>query len=288
MQTANHTPKPHWLKARIPSGSQYFKTRRDLESRGLHTICQSARCPNIDECWNNGQATFLVMGDTCSRDCGFCSVKSGIPRPLDSNEPERILEMARLMKLEYVVITSVTRDDLPDGGSRHLAGIIKRLKQAQPLLKIEVLIPDFRGDTDALDTVLEAQPDVLNHNLETVKRLYRHIDRSPENYDISLKVLQHAGKRGFLTKSGIMVGLGETDEELQELFGHLVQQGVRLLTIGQYCQPTPQSVAVTRFYSPGEFAILKEEALAQGLVDIESNPFVRSSYHAERLYQGDR
>jgi lipoic acid synthetase len=285
MLNEGRIPKPTWLKARIPSGRQYFKIKRDLESKGLHTICQSARCPNIDECWNHNHATFLIMGDICSRNCLFCSVKHGTPRPLDADEPRRILEMVNILKLKYAVITSVTRDDLEDGGSRHFARIIKILKQHRPDLKIEVLIPDFKGDPQAVDVVLDAQPAVLNHNVETVKRLYEKVNRHPASYQSSLKVLKHSSDRGMITKSGIMVGLGETPGELQELFGHLTERGVRLLTIGQYCQPGRENVKVERFYNPDEFAALKESALSSGFTAVESGPFVRSSYHAQEMYE---
>jgi lipoic acid synthetase len=285
MLNESRIPKPTWLKARIPSGSRYFKIRRDLESRGLHTICQSARCPNIGECWNHNHATFLIMGDICSRNCLFCSVKHGIPRLLDADEPRRILEMVKILKLKYAVITSVTRDDLEDGGSRHFARIIKILKQHQPDLKIEVLIPDFKGDPEAVDVVLDAQPAVLNHNVETVKRLYEKVNRHPANYQSSLKVLKHSSDRGMITKSGVMVGLGETPDELKELFAHLTEKGVRLLTIGQYCQPSRENVKVERFYNPGEFAALRELALSFGFTAVESGPFVRSSYHADTMYE---
>lgn len=277
-------PKPKWLKAQIPAGEDYFKIKKSLEKRNLSTICQQARCPNISECWNNFHATFLIMGDTCSRNCTFCSVNPGKPAPLLSEEPERVLEMVDIMKAKYVVITSVTRDDLEDGGSSHFARVITHLKTHRPEVKIEVLIPDFKGNTLHLDTVLEAKPDVLNHNLETVKRLYPHVNRKTENYFISLKVLSYSLERGFITKSGIMVGLGETIEEIKELFRDLRESGVKLLTIGQYLQPLKENAAVEKYYTPGEFEQLKEIALSQGFTAVESAPFVRSSYKAHRMY----
>lgn len=278
-------PKPKWLKAQIPAGEDYFRIKKSLEKRNLSTICQQARCPNISECWNNYHATFLIMGDTCSRDCKFCSVKLGKPKPLLAEEPERVLEMVDILKAKYVVITSVTRDDLEDGGSSHFAGVITYLKTHRPGVKIEVLIPDFKGNTHHLDSVLAAKPDVLNHNLETMKRLYPHVNRKTENYHISLKVLRYSHERGFITKSGIMVGLGETLKEIKELFLDLRESGVKLLTIGQYLQPIKENVPVEKYYTPAEFEQLKEIALSHGFTAVESAPFARSSYKAHRLYE---
>jgi lipoyl synthase len=278
MEIKVRKPKPQWLKAGIPAGDNYFKIKKALEKRNLCTICQSAKCPNISECWNNYHATFLIMGDTCTRNCFFCSVKHGTPLPLDSLEPRRVLEMTEIMKAKYVVITSVTRDDLEDGGSSHFAAVIKELKTHKPEVKIEVLIPDFKGNTRDIDTVLEAGPDVLNHNLETIHRLYPHVNRVPQNYHVSLQVLKYSKAKGAVTKSGIMVGLGETVAELKETFQDL-------LTIGQYLQPTRQNVPVEKYYTPGEFEELKETALSFGFIDAVSGPFVRSSYNADRMYQ---
>ena len=277
--------KPTWLKAQIPAGEDYFKIKKNLEQRNLATICQQARCPNISECWNNYHATFLIMGDTCTRNCTFCSVTPGKPGPLLPEEPKRVLEMVEILEATYVVITSVTRDDLEDGGSSHFAAVITHLKTHRPELKIEVLIPDFKGNMQHLDTVLGAAPDVLNHNLETVRRLYPRLNRPAQNYLTSLKVLRYSHENGFITKSGIMVGLGETPEELKELFQHLRESGVRLLTIGQYLQPTKENAAVEKFYTPEEFGELKEMALASGFTAVESAPFVRSSYRARQMYE---
>jgi len=285
MKIEKRVPKPKWLKAGIPAGEKYFKIKKALEKRSLCTICQQAKCPNISECWNNYHATFLIMGDTCSRNCSFCSVKDGVPGQLDVREPERVVEMAEIMGARYVVITSVTRDDLEDGGSSHFAAVIKTLKEHKPGIKIEVLIPDFKGNVDHLETVLAAKPDVLNHNLETVRRLYPHVNRKPSNYDVSLRVLRNSKERGFVTKSGIMVGLGETMEELDGLFRDLRGSGVDLLTIGQYLQPTRRNVPVEKFYTPDEFERLKESALSHGFTDVVSGPFVRSSYNADRMYR---
>jgi lipoic acid synthetase len=285
MELERRKPKPQWLKTVIPGGDTYFKIKKALEKRNLCTICQSARCPNISQCWNNYHATFLIMGNTCARDCTFCSVKHGVPESLDSDEPGRVLEMTRVMNAKYVVITSVTRDDLEDGGSSHFAAVINTLKTHKPGIKVEVLIPDFKGNTRHLETVLEAGPDVLNHNLETVRRLYPAVNRNPENVHISLQVLKNSKERGFITKSGIMVGLGETMEELKELFQDLGNSGVDLLTIGQYLQPTRQNVPVERFYTPQEFEELKDIALSFGFIDVVSGPFVRSSYNADQMYR---
>ncbi|MDQ1355046.1 MAG: Lipoyl synthase [Acidobacteriota bacterium] len=285
MEIKVRKPKPQWLKAGIPAGDNYFKIKKALEKRNLCTICQSAKCPNISECWNNYHATFLIMGDTCTRNCTFCSVKSGTPQPLDTLEPRRVLEMTEIMKAKYVVITSVTRDDLEDGGSSHFAAVIKELKTHKPEVKIEVLIPDFKGNTRDIDTVLEAGPDVLNHNLETVHRLYPHVNRAPQNYHVSLGVLKYSKAKGAVIKSGIMVGLGETGDELKETFQDLRNNGVDLLTIGQYLQPTRQNIPVEKYYTPGEFEELKETALSFGFIDAVSGPFVRSSYNADRMYR---
>jgi len=278
------TPKPKWLKAQIPAGENYFKIKKSLEERNLSTICQRAKCPNISECWNKYHATFLIMGDTCTRNCSFCSVKAGTPGPLLSEEPQRVLEMVDIMKARYVVITSVTRDDLEDGGSSHFSRVISHLKTERPDVKIEVLIPDFKGISQHIDIVLEAKPDVLNHNMETVQRLYPHVNRPSENYFRSLKVLNYAHEQGFVTKSGIMVGLGETLDEIKSLFQDLRNSNVALLTIGQYLQPLKDNVPVEKFYSPEEFEELKELALSYGFADAVSAPFVRSSYNAHDMY----
>jgi lipoyl synthase len=278
------TPKPRWLKAQIPAGENYFKIKKSLEERNLSTICQRAKCPNISECWNKYHATFLIMGDTCTRNCSFCSVKSGTPDPLLNEEPQRVLEMVDIMKARYVVITSVTRDDLPDGGSTHFARVISHLKEMRPDVKIEVLIPDFKGITQYIDVVLEAKPDVLNHNMETIQRLYSHVNRPSKNYQRSLEVLRYANEQGFITKSGIMVGLGESLDEIKSLFQDLRNNHVALLTIGQYLQPLKENVPVVKYYTPEEFEELKELALSYGFTDAVSAPFVRSSYNAHEMF----
>lgn len=278
-------PKPSWLKRKIPAGERFFRLKRDLESRNLFTICQSARCPNIDECWNDRHATFLIMGDICTRNCHFCSVDHGLPRPLDPLEPQKILEMVNLMQLHYLVITSVTRDDLEDGGSGHFSAILDLLKKNRSDLAIEVLIPDFKANLEHVDRVLGSDPDVLNHNLETVRSRYPEINRKPENYLKSLSVLRHSSRMGFVTKSGIMLGLGETRAEIDSLFDDLIAAGVKLITIGQYLQPTRRNLPVKKYYTPEEFQELKSAAAARGFAAVEAGPFVRSSYRARVMLE---
>ena len=279
------SPKPDWLRIKIPSGETVFSIKKELRERGLHTICQDARCPNMHKCWENRHATFLILGDLCTRDCKFCSVKHGKPFPIDKKEPEKIAEMVKLMNLEYLVITSVTRDDLPDGGAGHYAKVIKHLKKKFPSLKIEVLIPDFHGDKSLIDIVLESSPDVLNHNLETVRDLYPHLNRKNENYQVSLSVLKHSASRCFVTKSGVMVGLGESNKELAELFTDIFKTGTSILTIGQYLQPSPSNAKVEKYYTPEEFKMLYRTAKKIGFRGVESGPFIRSSYNAGKLFK---
>jgi lipoyl synthase len=289
----NHLPKaeairkkkPEWLKTRLPGGEAYFALKNRLEKKGLHTICQNARCPNIHECWNGNQATFLIMGNICSRDCRFCAVASGKPLDLDQEEGQKVLQMAQIMNLEYVVITSVTRDDVLDKGSAHFAGVIRTLKQGRPQMKIEVLVPDFDGRCQFLDCVLDAGPDVLAHNVETVPSLYPAVNRRAAAFEHSLRILEHGKKKGWITKTGLMVGLGETVAEIEKLFSVLRDRGVDALTMGQYLQPDSRSLPVSRYYSPAEFDALKESALGHGFLGVESGPFVRSSYHAEQLFK---
>jgi lipoic acid synthetase len=277
--------KPEWLKTRLPSGDAYFALKNRLEKKGLHTICQNARCPNIHECWNGNQATFLIMGNICSRDCRFCSVASGKPLNLDQEEGPKVLQMAQMMNLEYAVITSVTRDDVPDKGSAHFADVIRTLKKGRPQMKIEVLVPDFDGCSQFLDLVLDAGPDVLAHNVETVPSLYLKVNRRTVAFEHSLRILEHGKKSGWITKTGLMLGLGETEAEIEELFSILRNRGVDVLTMGQYLQPDSRSLPVSRFYSPAEFVALKESALGHGFLGVESGPFVRSSFHAEQLFK---
>jgi lipoic acid synthetase len=284
LQQIQEIKKPPWLKVKFPSDNNFFCVSNTLKKKGLHTICQSAKCPNISECWSQKTATFLILGDVCTRSCRFCAVKKGVPSPLFADEPARIAEAASLLGLSYVVVTSVTRDDLPDGGASLFARTIKALKEKIPEVKIEVLIPDFKGDEKALETVVRAQPDILNHNLETTQSIYPQINRPPEHYERSLKVLENARKMGAPTKSGLMVGLGEKEEEIIVSFADLRSVSCNLLTIGQYLQPTKMNAPVRKFYSPEEFEQLKEIALDLGFRDVESGPLVRSSYGAHTMY----
>jgi lipoic acid synthetase len=277
--------KPSWLRTKIPAGNRYFKLKRELNKRNLSTICQAAKCPNVSECWNKNNATFLILGNVCTRNCSFCSVPNLPPNAPDPSETDNIIEMIKIMGLKYAVITSVTRDDLSDGGSLHFQHILKKLKKTYPQLRIEVLIPDFKGDKAALLNVLEAGPDILNHNLETVLSCYPKVNREVKNYSRSLNVLKWAGEEGFDTKSGIMVGLGETKHELIQTLWDLYNNDVRLLTIGQYLQPTRKSIPVKKFYSPAAFLELKTIALDMGFIAVESGPFVRSSFNAHEIFK---
>lgn len=269
---------------KFPSESNFFRVSHILKKEGLHTICQSAKCPNISECWSKRTATFLILGDVCTRDCAFCAVKKGNPHPPSLNEPYQVAEAVARLGLRYAVVTSVTRDDLSDGGAFLFARTIKALKDRIPGNKVEVLIPDFQGNERALETVIQAQPDVLNHNLETTEPSYPRIRRPAENYKRSLQVLRKAREMGAVTKSGLMVGLGETKEEILQSFSDLRDASCQLLTIGQYLQPTKAHVPVRKYYSPSEFKKLKDIALDFGFRGVESGPLVRSSYMAHRMY----
>ncbi|MCP2620009.1 lipoyl synthase [Candidatus Aminicenantes bacterium AC-334-K16] len=280
---SNQTPKPRWLKAKIPSHPNYFSVLRTVKENNLHTICQSARCPNIGQCWAEKTATFLIMGDICTRNCLFCAVNKGNPQPLNSQEPEQVAQAVKSMGLKYAVITSVTRDDLADGGAHHFAETIRAVRQLNPETKIEVLIPDFQGNIDSLAVVLEAQPDVLNHNLETPENIYPCINRPPEFYKRSLHLLEEAKKAGFVTKTGLMVGLGEKEEDIFTTLEDLSKISCDLLTIGQYLQPTKDNCPVVKYYSPREFIFLKKQALLYGFKAVEAGPLVRSSYQAAAM-----
>ena len=279
--------RPEWLKVRIPGGENYFELKRLMRSQGLHTVCESARCPNVGECWAHRTATFMILGDLCTRRCGFCAVPKGRPGgQVDWGEPERVAEAAEGMGLQYVVVTSVDRDDLADGGSTIFARTIRALQRQIPGCKVEVLIPDFRGSDAALETVLAAKPDILNHNIETVERLYS-VARRGSRYERSLRLLRHsrAIAPGIPTKSGLMVGLGETFEEVLVLLADLASAGVEIVTIGQYLRPSGEQLPVARFWSPEEFAALKREGERRGIRHVESGPLVRSSYHAHEQSQ---
>jgi len=280
--TPPRVPRPEWLKVRVPGGENYSELKRLMRGLGLHTVCESARCPNVAECWSHRTATFMILGELCTRRCGFCAVPKGKPRGgLDWTEPERVAEAAKEMGLNYVVVTSVDRDDLPHGGSRLFAKTIEALRRRIAGCKVEVLIPDFRGSEAALDIVVSARPDVLNHNIETVPRLYG-VARRGSRYERSLELLRrsHQIAPEIPTKSGLMVGLGETFEEIVEVLGDLAQVGVEIVTIGQYLRPSGDQLPVARFYTPEEFLALQQQGWRWGIRHIESGPLVRSSYHA--------
>jgi len=273
--------KPEWLKARAPVGENFHSLKKLARGLGLHTVCESAQCPNIGECWNHGTATFMLLGDICTRRCGFCAVPKGKPAPIDWDEPARVAEAVAILGLKHAVITSVNRDDDNLGGAQIFAETIKRVRELSPECRIEVLIPDFQGSDQALRVVLDAKPDVLNHNTETVPRLYRAV-RSGARYDRTLRLLENTKKffTGMVTKSGVMVGLGESITELIEVFHDLGLRGVDILTVGQYLRPSRDHLPIARFYTPDEFRYMKDEALRFGFRHVESGPLVRSSYHA--------
>ncbi|HTE91024.1 MAG TPA: lipoyl synthase [Terriglobales bacterium] len=273
--------KPAWLKAKAPVGENFHNLKKLARGLGLHTVCESAQCPNIGECWNHRTATFMLLGDICTRRCGFCAVPKGKPGPIDGDEPRRVAEAVAKLGLKHAVVTSVNRDDDNVGGARIFAETIRQVRELSPECRIEVLIPDFQGLDEALKIVLDARPDVLNHNTETVPRLYRVV-RSGARYERTLRLLENAKKfsPGMVTKSGVMVGLGETITELVEVFRDLGERGVDILTVGQYLRPSRDHLPIARFYTPAEFQYLKSEALRFGFRHVESGPLVRSSYHA--------
>jgi lipoic acid synthetase len=274
-------PKPEWLKARAPSGENFHDLKRLARSLNLHTVCESAHCPNIGECWHHKTATFMMLGNLCTRRCGFCAVPKGRPEPIDFDEPRRVAEAVALLGLEHAVITSVNRDDDLLGGARAFAMVIDEIRRQAPGCRIEVLIPDFQGNHDAIRTVVEARPEVLNHNTESVPRLYRVV-RSGARYERTLDLLKYANELSpkLIKKSGVMVGLGEETRELLEVFRDLAAVGCDILTIGQYLRPSRDHLPMARIYTPREFAELKVEALKMGFRHVESGPLVRSSYHA--------
>ena len=276
-------PKPEWLKVRFPGGPNYLRLKGLMRERRLHTVCEEAHCPNIGECWDAGTATFMILGDTCTRACAFCAVKSGRPLPLDMGEPLRVAQAVRRMGLTHAVVTSVNRDDEPDGGAAVFAATIRWIRRLSPGTSVEVLIPDFEGNWDALATVMAARPEILNHNTETVPRLYRRV-RPKARYERSLELLRRAKELApnGITKTGVMVGLGETKHELLVVMSDLVDAGCDVLTIGQYLRPSLQHAPIERYYRPEEFAELAEEGRRLGLRHVEAGPLVRSSYHAER------
>jgi lipoic acid synthetase len=276
-------PKPAWLKVRAPGSENYLRLKSVMKQLQLHTVCEEARCPNIGECWHHGTATFMILGDVCTRACAYCAVAHGKPTELDVAEPARVADAIERMGLRHAVITSVDRDDLADGGAFIFAETIRRTRERVPDCRIEVLIPDFQGEESSLRTVLDAAPDVLNHNIETVPRLYR-MARSGGKYARSLELLDRSRRYrpAIATKTGIMVGLGEDIEEVVTVFDDLRQMGVSILTIGQYLRPSTAHAPMARYYHPDEFAELKRLALARGFVHVESGPLVRSSYHARQ------
>lgn len=273
--------KPEWLKISIGANERYTETKRIVDSHCLHTICSSVRCPNMGECWGKGTATFMIGGDICTRCCKFCNTQTGRPLPLDPNEPTHVAESIALMKLSHAVITSVDRDDLPDLGAAHWARTIQEIKRLNPETTVEVLIPDFQGRKELVAQVIEARPEIISHNMETVKRISPLV-RSAAHYETSLEVIRQVAASGTTTKSGIMVGLGETPEEVEELMDDLRQAGCQILTIGQYLQPSHKHYPVAEYVTPTQFVSYKEQGLAKGFDQVESAPLVRSSYHAER------
>lgn len=272
--------RPDWLKVKLPTGENYSDVKKLMRKQKLNTVCEEARCPNIAECWNHRTATFMILGDTCTRSCGFCNVKVGIPNELDLAEPLRVAESVDKLKLRHVVITSVNRDELEDGGASIFGECVKLIREKSPDCTIEILIPDFKGDEKAFNIILQNQPDILNHNLETVNRLY-HAVRPQAKYERSLNLIKWFKESGLKTKSGIMVGIGEKTEEVLSLMKDLVDHGCDILTIGQYLQPSKIHLPVDRFVTPEEFKLFKDEGLKMGFRIVESSPLVRSSYHAD-------
>jgi len=274
--------RPEWIRVRAPGGETYEWLRGLMRSKELHTVCEEAMCPNLGECWGKGTATFLMLGDTCTRSCGFCDIKTGRPSPIDWHEPDRVAESVKAMNLQHVVITSVNSDERKDGGAPIFAMVIRRIRQVHPGCSIEVLIPDFKGNRDALKIVMDAQPEILNHNVETVPRLFRKV-QPQDRYEWAMTTLRNAKEMDplVLTKSGIMVGLGETFDEVVEVMRDLAEQQVDILTIGQYLQPSKKHLPIDRFYTPQEFEELKRIGLEElGFKWVESGPLVRSSYRA--------
>ncbi len=273
--------RPEWLKVKLPTGENYSDVKNLMRNQHLHTVCEEAKCPNIAECWNNRSATFMILGDTCTRSCGFCNIKTGIPNLLDLEEPKRVAESVKELKLKHVVITSVNRDELKDGGASIFSESIRLINEQMPDTTIEILIPDFRGDEEAFNKIMKYPPDILNHNLETVPRLY-HVVRPQAKYERSLNLIRWFKDKYLRTKSGIMVGIGEQPEEVLSLMHDLVEHGCDILTIGQYLQPTKMHLPVDRFVTLDEFNMYKEEGLKMGFKIVESSPLVRSSYHADK------
>ena len=273
--------KPDWLKIKLPKGDNYLKVKGILEEKGLHTICSSGKCPNMGECWNAGTATFMILGEICTRSCKFCATKTGKPLPVDTDEPEKIAQSIKHLNLKHAVITSVDRDDLPDGGAAIWAATVRKIKELNPATTIETLIPDFGGNADHLQIVIDSEPEIISHNLETVRRLTPHI-RSAAQYDRSLGVLKQIAASGRRAKSGIMVGLGETEAEVMATMDDLRKVNCEIFTIGQYLQPTSAHLPVSEYVHPDVFEKYRVAGLEKGFAFVESKPLVRSSYHAEK------
>lgn len=281
MSIEYYSRKPEWLRIKLPNGAKSANVIGQLNHHCLNTICQSGLCPNRAECWGNGTATFMIGGDVCTRSCRFCNVKTGRPAPLDHDEPERIARTIARLELRHVVLTSVDRDDLTDGGASHWVAMVRALRQLSPGTTVETLIPDFRGNQNSLNMILDERPEVVSHNMETVRRLTPTV-RSVATYDRSLAVIRAISEAGLRTKSGIMLGLGETLDEITETLTDLRQNGCQIITIGQYLQPTEKHIPVERYVTPGEFESIGRTARLMGFRHVESAPLVRSSYHAER------
>jgi lipoic acid synthetase len=280
-------PRPHWLRVTYRRNDRFAEVQALMEGLDLVTVCEEARCPNIDECWSAGTATFMLMGDICTRHCGFCAVGKGRPGDLDPEEPMRMAEAVERLGVRYAVITSVNRDDLPDGGAQHFAATVNAIRARCPQTRVELLVPDFQGDREALEVVLASRPDVLAHNTETVPRLYRKV-RFEANYQQSLQVLSHISQWGGVkSKTGLMLGLGETDAEVEAVMWDLCDRGVQILSLGQYLAPTGKHLPVDRWVEPDTFARLKEIGLSMGFEYVESGPMVRSSYMAHRPFMSE-
>lgn len=273
--------KPKWLKVKLPTGESYKKVRGLVDEHKLHTICESGNCPNMGECWGEGTATFMILGNVCTRSCGFCAVSTGRPEEVDIFEPAKVAQSVKLMEVKHAVITSVDRDDLPDGGAEIWAATVRAIRRQSPGTTLETLIPDFMGKWENLEKVIEVKPEVVSHNLETVRRLTKEV-RIQAKYDRSLEVLRRLSKAGVKTKSGIMLGIGETEEEILETLEDLKAVGVQIVTLGQYLQPTPKHLPVAEFITPEKFEEYKQIGLDMGFRYVESGPLVRSSYHAEK------
>ncbi len=279
----NAKRKPSWLKISLETGERYTEVKKVVEMNKLHTICSSGHCPNASKCWGIGTATFMIGGEICTRSCKFCATMTGKPLPLDSNEPMKVAQSVKLMKLNHCVITSVDRDDLEDKGAEHWRQTVEAIRKENPNTTIEILTPDFDGREDLIDIVLSSKPNVFSHNMETVKRL-SDATRSRAKYDVSLRTLKHSADKGFITKTGIMVGLGETESEVIELMQDVRNVGVSLFTIGQYLQPTKKHLDVIEYVTPDQFAKYREIGMQMGFKNVESGPLVRSSYMAEKAF----